>query len=86
MLRYVVPGKQYRNLKKGTIYEVLLYSTHTETAEAMILYLEVSSQWRNMLARLLFRILWRLVKGQFNLWNRPIMSFEEKFEESDRNA
>lgn len=80
MLKYVIPGKRYINLKKGTGYQVFQFAMHTETTEGLIIYTIADDEGlRHKLGLLFLRWASSLIKT--TIWARPIALFEEKFRE-----
>lgn len=80
MLKYVIPGNKYINIKKGIPYQVFAFARHTETVEGFIVYVRVDiPNLQHKLGLLFLRWASRLIKTE--VWARPIVNFEEKFRE-----
>lgn len=80
-LEYVLAGKRYVNLKKGTTYQVFQFGQHTETAEGFIVYVLVDRflGFQHRLGLFFMGLASHLLRDR--VWVRPIELFEEKFRE-----
>jgi hypothetical protein len=88
MLKYVIAGDKYVNIKKQDVYQVFQVGIHSETAETLVVYISAEARVGNtlredLMIRLGLMFLgWasRLLRRE-RVWVRPIQLFEEKFTE-----
>lgn len=81
MLRYVICGKTYTNIKTDNRYQVIHLGTHSETCENLVIYVRTKNgeNWKHKLALLLIGWASKLLENK--VWVRPLGLFEEKFRE-----